>query len=219
MSVSVHYCRALRAVPHESFRGPYPGPLNKYLDTINCAFVSVHCHRPKAWVATPMQGVSINLQHKSGAQCGAYGRWSEIQKHSNIKQQHVGWLAADLKVIQESSPFDEVTALNVWLYSSGQQANFGSAQYHCKVQCSCDHVLEGSAHLTPGDIDVAAKTRTSSSRSQTTLTEKEWIHPCPRSQATYRLEVQLAMRATGRCWHCTVDNLLYQGHMTLIGCW
>ena len=58
MSVSVHYCRALRAIPHESFWGPYPGPLNKYLYTINCAFISVHHHRPSAWAAPPMQGGS-----------------------------------------------------------------------------------------------------------------------------------------------------------------
>ena len=62
MSVSVHCCRALRAIPHESFWGPYPGPLNKYLYTINCAFVSVHHHRSSARAATPMQGVAINLQ-------------------------------------------------------------------------------------------------------------------------------------------------------------
>ena len=60
MSVSVHCFRALRAIPHESFRGPYPGPLNKYFNTIICAFVSVHGHRPSAQAATPMQGVALN---------------------------------------------------------------------------------------------------------------------------------------------------------------
>ena len=39
-----------------------PGPLNKYLYTINCAFVSVHRCRPSARAATPMQGVAINLR-------------------------------------------------------------------------------------------------------------------------------------------------------------
>ena len=133
MSVSVHCCRALRAIPHESFWGPYPGPLNKYLYTINCAFISVHCHRPSTRVATPTQGVAINLWQKSGAQCGAYGWWSEIQKQINIKQQHVSQLVADLKVIQKSSPFDKKTPVTVWLFHSSQQADSGSVQHHHKA--------------------------------------------------------------------------------------
>ena len=87
MSVSVHCCRALRAIPHESFQGPYPGPLNKYFNIIICAFISVHHCRPSAQAATPTQGVALNLQQKSGAQCGAYGWWQEVPKHNNKQQQ------------------------------------------------------------------------------------------------------------------------------------
>ena len=159
-----------------------------------------------------MQGVAINLWQKSGTQCGAYGWWSVFQKHISIKQQHVGWPVANLKVIQKLSPFDKKTPVTVWLFHSGQQADSGSAWYHHKAQYSCDHMLEGSAHLTLGDTRCGIKDQDhGSSRSQTTLTEKEQIHPCPRSQATYRLEVQLTMMATGRCWHCAVDNLLCPG--------
>ena len=64
---------------------------------------------------------------------------------------------ANLKVVQKSSPFDEITALNVQLHSSGRQADFGSVQYHCKAQGSCDHVLEGSAYLTLGDARCGSK--------------------------------------------------------------
>ena len=66
-----------------------------------------------------MLGVVINLQQKFGTQCGAYGWWLVFQKCINIKQQHVGWLAADPKVIQKSSSFDEKTAVNIQLFSSG----------------------------------------------------------------------------------------------------
>ena len=223
MSVFIH-CRALRAFTHvcistESFQGSYPDPLNKSIYTIiHSAFVSVHCHRPSARAA-PMLGVVINLWQKSGTQCGAYGWWLALQMHINISQQHVGQLMADPKVIQTLSSFDEKRAVNVRHFSSGQQADFGSMQYHCKSQYSWNHVLEGSAHTTLGTLEVAMKTRTGSSRSQTTLTVKGWLHSCPRSQTTYRLEVWLTMLAAGRCWHCTVDNLLCQGHMTLTGCW
>ena len=88
---------------------------------------------------------------------GGYGWWLEFQKHINIKQQHVGWLPADLKVIQKSSPFYEKTSVNIQLFHSGQQANSGSAQYHHKAQYSCDHVLKGSAHLTLGDARCGIK--------------------------------------------------------------
>ena len=75
-----------------------------------------------------MLGV-VNPRQKTGVQYGAYSWWLvPSQKHINIKQQqHVGQPAADLKAIQKSSPFDETTAVNIQLFSSGQQANFGSA--------------------------------------------------------------------------------------------
>ena len=60
-----------------------------------------------------MLGVVINPRQKSGTQCGAYGWWLVFQKHINIKQQHVGWLAANPKAVQKSSPFDETTAVNI----------------------------------------------------------------------------------------------------------
>ena len=153
MSVYFH-CRALRAFVHicistESFQGPYPGPLNKHIYTIICAFVSIHHRRPSAR-ATPMLGV-VNLQQKTGTQCGAYSWWLPSQKHINIKQQHVSWLMADLKAVQKSSPFDETTAVNIRLFSSGQQADFGSARCHHTVQYRWNHMLEGSAHITSGD--------------------------------------------------------------------
>ena len=56
--MSVHCCRALRAKVNESFHGPYLGPVNKYNNILICAFVSVHCHRPSAQAATPLQGVA-----------------------------------------------------------------------------------------------------------------------------------------------------------------
>ena len=150
MSVSVHCCRALRAIPHESFRGPYPGPLNNYFNTIICAFVSVHRCRPSAWVATPTQGVALNLWQKSGTQCGAYGWWLEVLKHNNDKQ-HVGQPVANIKVIWKSSPFCKTTPVNVWLYSSSWQADFDSVLCHHTAHQSWDHVLEGSAQLPLGD--------------------------------------------------------------------
>ena len=99
MSVYFH-CRALRALVHiciESFQGPCPGPLNKTIYTINCAFVSIHHHGPSAR-AIPMLGVVIP-QQKTGALCGAYGWWLPSLRHINIQQQHVGHPAANLKVI------------------------------------------------------------------------------------------------------------------------
>ena len=98
-----------------------------------------------------MPGVVIHLQQKSGAQCGAYGWWLPSQKHINIKQQHVGWLAANLKAVQKLPPFDETTAVNVQLFSRGQQADFGSVWHHHTAQYRWNHVLEGSAHSTSGD--------------------------------------------------------------------
>ena len=55
----VHSCRAFRARVG-NFHGPYPGPVNKHftINTLTCAFVSVHCHRPSAQRATPPQGVA-----------------------------------------------------------------------------------------------------------------------------------------------------------------
>ena len=86
--------------------------MNKHLLTIICAFISIHCHRPSAR-ATPALG-EVNLLQKTGAQCGAYGQWLVPQKCIGIQQQqYVGWLAADLKVIQKSSPFCKTTAVNV----------------------------------------------------------------------------------------------------------
>ena len=58
------YCRALRALVHiciESFQGPCPGPLNKTVYTIICAFVSIHHHRPSDRAA-PALGV-VSLRH------------------------------------------------------------------------------------------------------------------------------------------------------------
>ena len=142
MSVYFH-CRALRAfahvcIPTESFQGSYPDPLNKHIYTIICAFVSIHHCRPSAW-ATPMLGVVINLWQKSGTQCGAYGWWLVSQKCINIKQQqHVGQPAANPKAIQKSSPFGKTTAVNVQLFSNGQQANFGSVQHHHTAQTRCE---------------------------------------------------------------------------------
>ena len=155
MSVFIH-CRALRAFTHvcistESFQESYPDPLNKYISTtIHSAFISVHHHRPSAQAA-PMLGVVINLQQKSGTQCGAYGWWLPSQKHINIKQQHVSQLMANLKVIQKLPSFDKKTAVNVWLSSSSQQTNFGSVWHHHKVQYRWNHMLKGSAHTTLGD--------------------------------------------------------------------
>ena len=83
--MSVHCCRALRAILDESFHGPYPGPINKYYNILICAFVSVHCCRPSAREATPLQGVVLIPQQKIGTQCGAYGWWQEIQMHNNSK--------------------------------------------------------------------------------------------------------------------------------------
>ena len=64
MSVYFH-CRALRAFVHiciKSFQGPWPGPLNKTIYTIICAFVSIHLHGPRAW-AIAMLGVVIPWQY------------------------------------------------------------------------------------------------------------------------------------------------------------
>ena len=100
-----------------------------------------------------MLGV-VSLQQKTGTQCGAYGWWLVPQKHKGIQQQqHVGWPAANLKVIQKSSPFHKTTPVNIQLFSSSQQADFGSALHHhtAPVQHRRDHVLEGSAHITLGD--------------------------------------------------------------------
>ena len=155
MSVFIH-CRALRAFTHvcistESFQGSYPDPLNKSIYTIiHSAFISVHCCRPSAW-ATPMLRVVINLWQKSGTQCGAYSWWLALQKHINIRQQHVGQPMTDPKVVQKLSSFDEKTAVNVQLSSSSQQADFGSAWHHHKVQYRWNHMLEDSAHTTSGD--------------------------------------------------------------------
>ena len=154
MSVYFH-CRALRAFTHvcistESFWGSYPDPLNKYISTIICAFISIHHHRPSAQ-ATPMLRVVVHPQQKSGTQCGTYSWWLPSQKHINIKKQHVGQLPADLKAIQKSSPFDKTTAVNVWLFNSSQQTNFDSAWHHHKVPYRWNHVLKGSAHTILGD--------------------------------------------------------------------
>ena len=99
-----------------------------------------------------MLGVVINLQQKSGTQCGAYGWWLVLQKHINIRQQHVGWPTANPKIIQKSSSFDEKRAVNIQPFSSSQQADFGSVQFHYKAQFSWNHMLEGSAHATSGDV-------------------------------------------------------------------
>ena len=63
MPVCFH-CRASRAFVHmciESFQGPCPGPLNKTIYTITCAFVSIHRCGPSAQ-AIPMLGVVILWQ-------------------------------------------------------------------------------------------------------------------------------------------------------------
>ena len=49
------------------------------------------------------------------------------------------------------SPFDKTTAVNIQLFSSAQQANFGSVQCHHTVQYRWDHVLKGSGHITLED--------------------------------------------------------------------
>ena len=161
--IAVWIHRAFRARVG-NFHGPYLGPVNKHftINTLTCAFVSVHCHRPNAQRATPSQGVAQSSQHKTGTQCGAYGWW---QKHNNSKQQ-VGRLMADLKVIQKVIPFCKTTAATIWLWQSGQQANSSSAPHHHKVhrrplnsaphhhkahKRPC-HVVEGSAQLTMEDI-------------------------------------------------------------------
>ena len=154
-----------------------------------------------------------------------WGLWlvvsnTEAQQH---QQQPVGWPAANPKVVQKLSSFNEKSTVNIQLSSSSQQANFCSVQFHHKVQLAVhcwDHVLEGSAHTPSRDTRHGKMTRTSSSRcgprDQTSLTVKGMIEFLPRSQSTYRQEVKLTM--PGKTWHCTVNNLLCQGHMTLTGC-
>ena len=149
--MSVHCCRALRAILDESFHGPYLGPFNKYFNILICAFISVHCHRPNARAATPPQGVALSLQQKTGAQCGAYGWWQEDQKHPDDEQQHVGQPVADHKAIWKLSPFHEIKPANVRLSHSSWQADSGNVPHYHTVHSRWDHVLEGSAHLTMGD--------------------------------------------------------------------
>ena len=62
---------------------------------------------------TPLQGVALIPQQKTGAQCGAYGWWQEFLKHNNNQQQHVSQPAADCKVVQKWTPFGKRTPLNV----------------------------------------------------------------------------------------------------------
>ena len=159
----VHSCRAFRAKV-ENFHGPHLGPVNKYfiINNLTCAFVSVHCCRPSAQEAIPLQGVAQSLCHKTGTHCGAYGWW---QKH-NISKQQVGWPMADHKVIQKVISFCKVTAATVQLPQSSQQANSSSvphhhkahrrqssnALHHHKVHRRQYHVLKGSAQLTSGDV-------------------------------------------------------------------
>ena len=102
--MSVHCFRASRAKVNESFHGPYLGTINKYYNILICAFTSVHHCRPSAWAATPPQGVALSPRQKTGAKCGAYGWWQDIQKHNNSKQ-HVSQLMANCKAIQKSDSF------------------------------------------------------------------------------------------------------------------
>ena len=121
-SKSVYFhCRALRAfvhvcIPHESFQGSYPDPLNKHIYTIICAFVSIYCCRPSAW-ATPMLGVVINLQQKYGTQCGPYGWWLVSQKCINIKQQQTCWPAG-------GQPQSHTKIISIWQNNSSKCTNF-----------------------------------------------------------------------------------------------
>ena len=56
------------------------------------------------------------------------------------------------KSLKKSSSFDKISAVNVQLSSSSQQANICSVPFHHKVLIhSWNHVLEGSAHATLGD--------------------------------------------------------------------
>ena len=116
-----------------------------------------------------------------------WGLWlvvgnTEVQQH---QQQLVGWPTADPKVVWKSSSFDEKSTVNIWLFSSGRQANFCSVQFHYKAQLavySLDHMLEGSAHTPLRDTRCGKKTRTGSSRcgprKQTSLIAKGWLNSC-----------------------------------------
>ena len=154
MSVYFH-CRALRAfihvcIPTESFQGSYPDPLNKHIYTIICALVSIHHRRPSAW-ATPILGVVINLQQKSGAQM--WGLWLVV----SIPEAHQHQAAACQ--LASSRPQSHTKIISFWWNNSSkcmtlQQQPTGwlwqcMVPSHITVQMN--HMLEGSAHATLGD--------------------------------------------------------------------
>ena len=236
MSVCFH-CRASRAFAHiciESFQGPCPGPLNKTIYTITCAFVSIHQCWPSAQ-AIPTLGVVIPWK-KTGTQYGAYGWWLPSQRLINIRQQHVSWPVADLKVVWKLSPFHKTTAVNVWLFSSGRQAdlgrawchhtaqihwqaNFGSMLHHHTVQYRWDHVVECSAHIPMGDIrsgiedqdQFLQKSNNSDNEGTTTFLPKTSGHPQSGGATDHAGSRDVLALHSGQ--------LLCQGHMTLTGCW
>ena len=96
---------------------------------------------------------------------------------------------ADCNAIQKATPFCKITPANVRLSHSSWQTNPSSVPHHHKANRRWDHMLEGSAHLTMGDVSGDIKPMTSSLQSQSTLIEREHLHPCPRSQATWRTRV------------------------------
>ena len=69
-----------------------------------------------------------------------------------------------------------------------------------------------------GTLEVALQTKNSSSRGWTTPTMREPEDSYPRSQATCRMKVRLTKMMAEKHWHCTVNNLLCQGHRTLSQC-
>ena len=155
-----------------------------------------------------------------------WGLWlvvsnTEVQKH---QQQHVSWPVADPKVIQKLSSFDDKSTVNIWLSSSGQQADFCSVQFHCKVQLTVhnwDHMEALPMHHQgtwdvarrpePVPLDVDQEIRHPWQQRDDWIPAKKSVH--------LRQEVTPTMLETGKTWHCTVDNLLCQGHMTLTRCW
>ena len=102
-------------------------------------------------------------------------------------QEQVSQLMANRKVIQKQSSFGKKNTINVWHYSSGQQADFCSVHHHHTVQSitySGDHMLQGSAQVTSGDTGLGIKTKPSSSRhgtnELTSLRETGWSEFLPR---------------------------------------
>ena len=110
-----------------------------------------------------------------------------------------GWQPTQ-KAIWKQSSFCKITSLNLWHYSSGQQANLSSACSHHTLQREVNngnHVLEGSAQTTQRDTRVSGmETKSNSKRCETIddIPERERkIRFLPRKSGHLKKGVKLTM--------------------------